>query len=83
MTEHQLFEGLKPISEKIAQLKQEIINQSVENLKEFGYPSVNNENIFTDKLYKSFFMKMLNHSYGINDVLDFIIKSIYKDLDKL
>lgn len=41
------------------QLKQKLIEAGVKNLKEFGYPSVNNENILTDFVYRSFFKPML------------------------
>jgi uncharacterized Zn ribbon protein len=40
-------------------MKQRIITNSVAALKEFGYPQVNEENIFTDEVYSAFFEKML------------------------
>lgn len=32
----------------------------VRNLKEYGYPDVNNENIMTDRIYSNFFASMLD-----------------------
>ena len=43
-------------------MKNEIIENGVKNLKEFGYPNVNSENIFTDEIYRAFFKSMLKDS---------------------
>lgn len=41
------------------QLKQKLIEAGIKNLKEFGYPGVNEENILTDYVYSAFFKPML------------------------
>jgi len=43
-------------------MKNKIIENGVKNLKEFGYPNVNSENIFTDEIYRVFFKSMLKDS---------------------
>ena len=43
-------------------MKNEVIENGVKNLKEFGYPNVNSENIFTDEIYRAFFKSMLKDS---------------------
>lgn len=40
-------------------MENKLIEAGVRNLKEFGYPSVNAENILTDEIYKAFFERML------------------------
>jgi hypothetical protein len=37
---------------------------TVKNLKEFGYPSCNSQNILTDRVYKEFFRSMLRDNLG-------------------
>ena len=42
--------------------RDKIIDAGVRNLKEFGYPNVNKDNILTDFIFKSFFQKMLEEA---------------------
>lgn len=57
-------------------VRNKIIENGVKNLQEFGYPSVNNENILTDMVYKMFFKRQLEENLGqgfdeeINDILN-------------
>lgn len=44
--------------------KQKIIAVGVANLKEFGYPNVDSENILTDKIYSAFFRSLLEGNLG-------------------
>ena len=37
------------------EIKKKLLKAGVKNLKEFGYPSVNEENILTDIVYGGFF----------------------------
>lgn len=45
-------------------MRDKLIAAGVRNLKEFGYPSVNAENILTDKIYRMFFKSMLEDNLG-------------------
>jgi hypothetical protein len=40
-------------------MRDKLIAAGVKNLKEFGYPDVNNESILTNNIYARFFLKML------------------------
>lgn len=46
------------------QIKNKLIQAGIKNLKEFGYPYVNNENILSDLVYASFFKSMLEENKG-------------------
>jgi len=39
-----------------------LIQAGIRNLREFGYPDVNAENILTDRVYSAFFVSMLRDS---------------------
>jgi hypothetical protein len=43
-------------------MKDQLINAGIKNLKEFGYPDVNKENILTDLIYSQFFKRMLEET---------------------
>ena len=63
-----------------------LINAGVQNLKEFGYPNVNSENIMTC-IYDMFFKKMLQDDMNRTSKLvkikcDELIKEIDKNLEK-
>ena len=40
-------------------IREGLIKAGVKNLKEFGYPSVDEKNILTDEIYSRFFQGML------------------------
>lgn len=40
----------------------QIIANGINNLKDFGYPDVDKDNIFTDMVYSRFFKNMLRES---------------------
>lgn len=40
-------------------LKRILIKNGIKNLKEYGFPQVNQENIITDMIYSGFFKSML------------------------
>ena len=46
------------------QIKDKLLTAGVSNLKQFGYPEVNKENILTDVIYAGFFKSMLNDNKG-------------------
>jgi len=41
-----------------------LIAAGIRNLQEFGYPSVNAQNIITDRIYRAFFRRMLEDNLG-------------------
>ncbi len=69
------------------QIKNKLIQAGIKNLKEFGYPYVNNENILSDLVYASFFKSMLEENKGqsislvdecIDELID-VINQLSKD----
>lgn len=61
-------------------IRDKLIAAGVKNLKEFGYPSVNAENILTDKIFKEFFVRMLdeNLGHGFDNEINALIAEIRK-----
>jgi hypothetical protein len=47
--------------------KKVIINNGITNLKEYGYPNVDKDNIFSDALYSAFFKGMLEDNLSTKD----------------
>ncbi len=45
-------------------VRSKLIQAGVRNLREFGYPSVNKDNILTDDIFKAFFKSMLQDNLG-------------------
>jgi hypothetical protein len=45
-------------------VRTKLIKAGIRNLKEFGYPQVNETNILTDHLYSAFFDRMLEDHTG-------------------
>lgn len=63
-------------------VRQKLIDAGVKNLKDFGYPAVNAENILTDYVYKQFFLSMLNDNLGKSHVVDKEIKILKAEIEK-
>lgn len=61
-------------------IKDLLIKAGVNNVKEYGYPSVSEKNILTDDVYKEFFKSMLSDNKGqssdIDDVIDELMGAI-------
>jgi hypothetical protein len=57
-------------------IEKKMVQAGVDNLKEFGYPNVNEENIFTDMIYSQFFKSMLNDNKGIRSDIDEVIEKL-------
>lgn len=51
-------------SKKTMSVRSHLIAAGVKNLKAYGYPSVNAENILTDDIFKAFFRSMLEDNLG-------------------
>jgi len=61
-------------------MKKILINAGVSNLKEFGYPDVNEDNILTDMVYSAFFKSMLEDNKGKRKEVDAAIDEILNEL---
>lgn len=59
-------------------IREKLIENGVKNLKEFGYPGVDEKNILTDQVYKTFFREMLRDNLGKG--FDSEIKALDKEL---
>lgn len=61
-------------------MKDKLIDAGVKNLKTYGYPDVNKQNILTDRIYKAFFTSMLKenkgHSASIDNAIDDLLKIV-------
>lgn len=65
------------------QLRQKLIEAGVKNLKTFGYPSANSENILTDYVYRSFFKPMLEEdSNRVTKQLIKVCDGLLADIEK-
>jgi len=66
------------------EVKQKLIQAGVQNLKEFGYSDVNEENILNDSLYSSFFQAMLQDNLGVSqfDSVNDVIKELIADIER-
>lgn len=62
------------------EIKEKLLNNGVNNLKEFGYPEVNKNTILTDDLYKEFFRSMLNANLGNNSQIDLVINELLSEI---
>lgn len=57
-------------------IEAKLIAAGVKNLKEYGYPKCNSENILTDSIYKQFFISMLEDNKGKTKEIDSAIESL-------
>jgi hypothetical protein len=62
-------------------IRQHILKSGVKNLKEFGYPDANTNNILTDEVYKLFFESMLKENLGYNKQTDEVLNDILRELN--
>lgn len=63
-------------------VRNSILRAGVKNLKEFGYPDTNAENILTDYLYRKFFKSMLEDDENkLPSHLDHIRLAIIAEID--
>jgi len=61
-------------------MEDKLIAAGIRNLKEFGYPKVNAENILTDPIYSAFFASMLKDNKGYGADTDAAIDSVLAKL---
>ncbi len=62
-------------------IRKKLIESGVRNLREFGYPDVDTENILTDMIYSRFFKSMLedNLGKGFDNEIHALLSEISKD----
>lgn len=63
-------------------IQQKLITAGIKNLKEFGYPKVNADNILTDIIYKGFFKSILIDNKGNGKQIDEAIYGLLKIINK-
>jgi len=56
-----------------------LLAAGVRNLKEFGYPSVDEYNIITDRVYARFFERMLEEHKGNKAEVDHLLSEIKRN----
>lgn len=59
-----------------------LLKGGVRNLKEFGYPSVDEYNILTDRIYGRFFERMLEEHAGNKVEVDYLLSEIKKHTER-
>lgn len=62
------------------EIRDKIIQNGVNNLREFGYENVNSENILTDEVYKLFFKSMLEDNLGYSESSDLVVKDLINEI---
>lgn len=64
-------------------VRDQLIDAGVKNLREFGYPMANKNNILTDDVFKRFFVSMLrdNFGQGADDAINGLLKELGADED--
>ncbi|MGK9450306.1 hypothetical protein ACSSZE_03435 [Acidithiobacillus caldus] len=58
-------------------VRDHLIENGVKNLRRFGYPSVNKDNILTDYLFSRFFLNMLEDNKGSKNA------NVEREIDQL
>jgi hypothetical protein len=61
-------------------MRDKLLKAGVANLKKFGYPSVNTENILTNRVYSMFFKEMLDDNAGISAEADTVIEELKEEI---
>lgn len=62
------------------ELKSRIVAAGVKNLRDFGYPSCNPENIKTDMIYRAFFESALRDNLGAGAETDAAIMELLDEI---
>lgn len=58
-----------------------LLRAGVKNLRTFGYPHVDEQNIMTDEVYAAFFRSMLKDSKGTSAVVDHVVDALIQRID--
>lgn len=64
------------------EIKKLLIRNGVNNLKYFGYKDVNEENIFSDFMYRDFFKRMLEDNLGHREDVDKVINELLNKIQE-
>ena len=62
------------------QSREDLIRNGVKNLREFGYPDCDENNILKHSILKTFFISMLKENKGINKEADKIIDDLLEEM---
>lgn len=62
-------------------IRDALIEGGIKNLKEYGYPAVNEKNILTDVIYSGFFKSMLDENRGFGAAIDEAINNLIAEID--
>lgn len=65
-------------------IENKLIEAGVKNLREFGYPDCNADNILTDQIYSAFFKSMLedNKGHGVDREINALLGRLSNDKDQ-
>jgi len=66
----------QPAQGKLSAIAIKLIDAGVKNLKAYGYPDCNKDNILTDQIYSAFFESMLNDNKGNGRDIDAAINEL-------
>lgn len=61
-------------------MRKKLIESGVRNLRAYGYPGCNADNILTDRIYSAFFASMLKDNKGHSADLDAVINGLLEDI---
>jgi hypothetical protein len=61
-------------------LRKQLIDAGVNNLREFGYPNCNADNILTDRIFAPFFKSMLEENLGNGEQYDREINALLNEI---
>ena len=61
--------------------REQILSAGVGNLREFGYPEVDTDNILTDPRYSAFFLSMLEDHLGDSRIDQKILKELIETVN--
>jgi hypothetical protein len=65
-------------------VRDSLIRAGVKNLREFGYPQCKAENILTDRIYRAFFLSMLENDANTtgNEQVERVRQSLIKECER-
>jgi hypothetical protein len=60
-------------------MRDKLIKAGIKNLREFGYPACTAKNITTDRVYRQFFLSMLQDNLGKSAKADPYIRQLIEE----
>ncbi len=64
-------------------IRTSLLKMGINNLIEFGYPTVDIDNILSDKIYRAFFKSMLESNRGVAPAVDDAINELLAEISEL